>query len=321
MTPLVAATAALWILAGSRLGPCLRQRGDLVFFAALSGAAATTLMAPGVTEAVFGSQSAATPAIGSLVMLAIWFVRAAVVRAVVDPENQAIVLRRGLLQTAAAITAYCVSFGCAVLVGAVRTEGVALDPTSRVDVGMLVFTATLSVYVLVGAVQIALVCVRYLPQMESRLFRAGFTTVVLACALAVIGMVTSLLHEAIGLASVGLDARPTLETAGAWLVGAAAALLPLGLVLPSLARRAEAWQVQQRYCLLRLDRVWRRAAQADLFFDTVAAPVRGAFSQDPRSRLHRALVEILDSQLASGGTLLTTSETRLVKKSEEAFYA
>jgi hypothetical protein len=292
-----------------------------VFYAALAGAGAATLMAPGVAETVVGNRSAALPAIGSLVMLAIWFVRAAVVRAVVGPEQQGEVLRRGLLQTAAAITAYCVSFVCAALVGAVQLDGPPLDPGSRVDVGMFAFTSILSAYVIVGAVQIATVCVRYIPHMSSGLFRVGFTTVALGCALAVIGMVASLLHAAIGLTSTGLDARPGLEAALGWLVGAAAALLPLGLVLPSLSRRAEEWQVHQRYCLLRLDRVWRRTARSDLSFGRVAAPLNGVLSRDPSARLHRALVEILDSQLASGGTLLSSSDTRLVKKSEEAFYA
>jgi hypothetical protein len=321
MTPLVAASAALWILAVARLGACLRHRGDLVFYAALAGAAASTVMTPAVADTVFGDRITATPIIGSLVMLAIWFVRAAVVRAVVAPEHQASVFRRGLLQTAAAITAYCVSFVCAVLVGAVHPAGLASHPTSRVDVGMLVFTATLSVYVVVGAIQIALVCVRYIPEMESSLFRAGFTAVAVACSVAIVGMVASLLHESTGLASVGLDARYALEVARDWLLGAAGVLLPLGLALPSLSRRADAFQVQQRYCLLRLNPVWRRAAQSDLFFGTVATPLRGVLSRDPRARLHRALVEILDSQLVSGGSLLTSSESRLVKKSEEAFYA
>jgi hypothetical protein len=321
MTPVVAASAALWVLAGSRLGPCLRRRGDLVFYAAVAGATASTLMAPGVAETVFGNRSLAMPAIGSLVMLAIWFIRAAVVRAVVAPASQTNLLRRGVLQTAAAITAYCVSFGCAVLVGAVRLDGLAAESTSRVDIAMFVLTATLSVYVIVAAVQIAVVCIRYIPQMASRPFRAGFTAVALACAFAAVGMVASLAHEALGLTSVGLDARPGIGLAAVWFVSAAGALLPLGLVLPSLSGRAEAWQLHQRYCLLRLNPVWRRTAQPDLFFHAVAPPLTGVFSQDPGGRLHRALVEIFDGQLASGGSLLTSSETRLVKKSEEAFYA
>ena len=62
-------------------------------------------------------------------------------------------------------------------------------------------------------------------------------------------------------------------------------------------------------------------ADTNLVMDALTAPLSGVVSRDPRSRLHRALVEIMDSELAAGGSLLTSSESRLVKKSEEAFYA
>lgn len=321
MIPLAAATAALWMLVASRLGGSRRRRTDFVFCAALSGALAATLMHAAVADALFGSRNAAMPAIGSLVMLALWFVRAAVLRAVAPREQQTDVVRRSLLQTAAAITAYCVSFVCAALVGAVQLAPVPTGEAATEDVGMLVLTATLSLYVIVAAAQIARTCARYVPQMASGLFRAGFTVVALGCVLGILGMTATLMREAIDLTSVGLDARPVLEVALPWLTGGAGVLLPLGLVLPSLTRTTEAWQVHQRYYLLRLDRVWRRTARAELFFGAVTAPLRGVFSKDPRARLHRALVEILDSQLAAGGALLTSSETKLVAKSEEAFYA
>lgn len=321
MTPLVATTAALWILVCSRLGPFLRNRGDLVFSAALAGAAAAVLMAPAISDAVFGGRGGAVPAVGSLVMLSLGLVRAAIIRAVVLPADQDPVMRRGLLQTAAAMTAYCVAYTCAAIVGAVPLRGLAASPEAEVDVGVFVFTATLSLYVVFAAVQIALVCLRYVPQMASRLFRAGFTTVALGCALAVVGMTVNVVREASDLTSVGLDAGSALERAFEWCVGGAGVLLPVGLALPSLTRWAETLQVYERYCLLRLHRVWRRAADASLVMDTLTAPLNGVIARNPRPRLHRALVEILDSELAAGGSLLTSSESKLVKKSEEAFYA
>ncbi|MGN6751450.1 MAG: hypothetical protein ACTHJJ_02735 [Intrasporangium sp.] len=321
MTPLAVAIAALWMLVASRVGSCTRRLADFVFWAALAGALAATLMAPPVAEVVFGSLGTALPAIGSLVMLALWFVRAAVLRAVVPPEQLTVVMWRSVLQTAAAITAYCVSFVCALLVGAVQLDSAAAESTSREDIGMLVLTATLSLYVIVAASQIARTCLRYVPQMSSGLFRAGFVVVALGCALGILGMTATLLHEAIGLTALGLDARPALEAAMPWLTGGAAVLLAVGLVLPSLSRRTDAWQVPQRYYLWRLHPVWHRTAQSDLFFGAVVTPRRAVFSKDPQARLHRALVEILDSQLAAGGSLLTSSETKLVRKSEEAFYA
>jgi hypothetical protein len=53
----------------------------------------------------------------------------------------------------------------------------------------------------------------------------------------------------------------------------------------------------------------------------VSVPLKGVLSRNPRARLHRALVEILDSNLAAGGTLLSTSESKLVQKTEGALYA
>lgn len=320
MTPLAAATAALWILVLTRLGPFLRKRGDLVFFAALAGAAAAVLMAPAVSDTVFAG-GAAVPTVGSLIMLALGLVRAAIVRAVVLPAHQAPVLQRGLLQTAAAMTAYCSAYACAAIVGAVPLRGLPAVPEAQVDVGVFVFTTTLSIYVIFAAVQIALVCLRYVPQMASGLFRIGFTTVAVGCGSAVAGMAANVLREAGDLTSLGLDAGPALEASFEWFAGCAGVLLPLGLALPSLTRWADAWQVYERYCLLRLDRVWRRAADTNLVMDALTAPLSGVVSRDPRSRLHRALVEIMDSELAAGGSLLTSSESRLVKKSEEAFYA
>lgn len=321
MIPLVAATAALWVLVLSRLGPFLRNRGDLVFCAALAGAAAAALMVPAVSDAVFGGGGAAVPTVGSLVMLALGLVRAAIIRAVVHPTDQTPVLHRGLLQTAAAMTAYCVAYVCAALVGAVPLRGLPAFPEAEVDVGVFVFTTTLSLYVIFATVQIATVCLRYVPQMASQLFRAGFSTVALGCGFAVAGMVANVAREAGDLTSIGLDAAPALQASFAWFAGCAGVLLPLGLAIPSLTRWAETLQVYERYCLLRLDRVWRRAADANLVMDVLTAPLNGVISRDPRPRLHRALVEILDSELAAGGSLLTSSESRLVKKSEEAFYA
>lgn len=321
MTPLVAATAALGLLAAFRLGPFVRNRGDLVFGAALAGVAAAALLEPSVAERVLGGSEASVPLVGSLIMLALGLVRAAIVRAAVAPRRQERAIRRGLLQTAAAMTAYCVAFVCAVLVGAVPLDGHLAHSTAHVDVGVFVFSTTLSLYVVLAATQIAKACVRYVPRMATRLFRAGFSAVALGCALAVLGMAANVLREAGQLTSVALDAAPTLGAIFEWATASAGVLLPLGLALPSLGRWATKWQVYERYCLLRLDRVWRRAADANLVMDMLTAPIRGVVSRDPRSRLHRTLVEILDSELAAGGLLLTSSESRLVKKSEEAFHA
>ena len=328
MTPGLAALVALWLLVASRLGPCLRHRGDLMFFVALPAALAATVdyptVAPSIDDAL-GGPGAATLVAGALSMLALGLFRSAIVKAVVSPAKQERVLRRGLLQTTAAITVYCVAFGCAALVGAVARSPIpaqgATDPGSQSDVGVFVFMATLCCYMITVSIEVAAVCLRYLPQMASGLFRVGFCSVAVGCSLAVVGLAAKLLRQVVVLTFMGLDYEPLLENTFETLTGMAGLLLAFGLMLPAVSGRVASWQVHERYHLLRLHRLWSRTANSSVVIDSVSVPLRGVLSKDPRARLHRTLVEILDSNLAAGGTLLSASESKLVKKSEGALYA
>jgi hypothetical protein len=243
---------------------------------------------------------------------------------VVAAEEQEPVLRRGLLQTTAAITVYCVAFGCAVTAGAVSAvapTGRVVDTGSQSDVGVFVFTATLCVYLVAVSAEVALVCLRYLPHMSARLFHWGFGAVALGCVLSVMALLAKFARQVIVLTFVGLDYESLLQATFENLYALASLLLSFGLLLPTLSGRAALWQVAERYLLLRLHRVWRRTADASLVMDAVSVPLKGVLSRNPRARLHRALVEILDSNLAAGGTLLSTSESKLVQKTEGALYA
>lgn len=328
MTPVLASLIALWLLVLSRLGPCLRHRGDLMFFVALPAAIATTINYPSVAptfDAALGGPGSSTLVAGALSMLALGLFRSAIVKAVVAPQDQEPVLRRGLLQTTAAITAYCVAFGCAALVGAVSIspspEQSPIDPGAQSDAGVFVFMATLCLYMIAVSIEIAAVCVRYLPQMASALFRAGFGSVAVGCGLAVVGLTAKILRQVVVLTFVGLDYEPLLQNAFETLTGIAGLFLAFGLMLPAMSGRVAAWQVSERYHLLRLHRLWSRTANASVVIDSVSVPLKGVLSKDPRARLHRTLVEILDSNLAAGGTLLNASESKLVEKSEGTLYA
>lgn len=325
---MTASLAALWLLVLSRLSPCVRNRGDLMFFVALSSALACTIALPGVAPAVdqaLDGPGNATVLAGGLSMLALGLFRSAIVKAVVSPELQEAVLRRGHLQTTAAITVYGVAFACAALVGAVSDAPgpghAAVDPASQSDVGIFVFMATLCTYMIAVSIEIAAVCVRYLPLMASRLFRVGFGCVATGCGLLVVGMSVKLLRQIVVLTFVGLDYEPALETAFSVVLGFGGLFLSFGLMLPAMSGRVAAWQVHERYRLLRLHPVWARTAHSSVVIDSVSVPLKGVISRNPRARLHRALVEILDSDLAAGGTLLSTSESKLVKKSEGTLYA
>lgn len=327
MSIVLAPILALWLLVFSRLRACVRQRGDLVFFVALPGALAATANYPEVLHGLdnaLGFPGVTSLLSGGLVMLAFGLFRIAIVKAVVAAEEQEPVLRRGLLRTTAALTVYCVSFGCAMAAGAVPPDVSAsrtLDAASQSDVGVFVFMTTMCLYLITVAVEVALVCVRYLPQMTSTLFRAGFRCVALGCGVSVIALAAKFARQVIVLTFIGLDYEPFLQGAFETLYAAAALLLSIGLMLPALSGRVAGWQVAERLHLLRLHPVWRRTADASVVIDAVSAPLKGVLSRNPRARLHRALVEVLDSNLAAGGTLLSTSESKLVQKTEGALYA
>ena len=100
MTVTLASLVALWMLVLSRLGASLRhQRGDLMFFVALPAALAATINYPTVAPAVDAAlhwPGASSLLSGGLSMLAVGLFRSAIVKAVVAPEDQEPVLRRGL---------------------------------------------------------------------------------------------------------------------------------------------------------------------------------------------------------------------------------
>ncbi|MDQ4504511.1 hypothetical protein [Sinomonas sp. ASV322] len=328
MTVLVASILAVWLLVLSRLGPCLRHRGDLVFFVALPAALAATVNHPAVSRAIdaaVGFAGISSLLSGTLIMLAFGLFRSAIVKAVVAADKQEPVLRRGLLQTTAAITVYCVAFGCAAIAGAVTAslspDHVSVDPASQSDVGVFVFMATMCVYMIAASTEVALVCVKYLPRMTSALFRVGFGAVAVGCGIAVVALAAKLVRQVIVLTYVGLDYESLLQSTFDALQALAALFIAFGLMLPAMSGRVTAWQVYERYRLLRLHRLWRRTVLANVVIDSVSIPLKGVISRNPRARLHRALVEILDSDLAAGGTLLNSSDSKLVKKSEGALYA
>lgn len=328
MSPMLASLIAVWLLVLSRLGPFVRHRRDLMFYVALPGALAATVNYPTVSPSVdtmLGRPGSSMLVAGALGMLALGLFRSAIVKAVVAPEDQEPVLRRGLLQTTAAITAFCVAFACATLVGAVSDtpslQPSAFDPGAQSDAGVFVFMATLCLYMIVVSIEIAAVCVQYLPVMASGLFRAGFGSVAVGCGLAVVGLTAKILRQIVVLTFVGLDYESLLQSAFETLTGIAGLFLAFGLMLPAVSDRVSALQVYERYHLLRLHRLWSRTANASVVMDSVSVPLRGVLSKDPRARLHRALVEILDSNLAAGGSLLNASDSKLVKKSEGALYA
>ncbi|GAB4098648.1 hypothetical protein [Sinomonas halotolerans] len=321
------AVLAPWLLAASRLRAALRRRHDAVFMVALPSALAATANHPTVAAAIergTGMPGLATLLSGAVIMVGFGLFRSAIVRAVVAEEEQDQILHRGLLQTTASVTVFCVSFVCAALAGSLTpapgASKLPLDAGAVSDVGVFVFMATMCVFLMAVAAEVCAVCVRYLPDMASGLFRVGFTAVAAGCGLAVVALTAKLLRQVAVLTFIGLEHGPALEAAFDALKAAVAVLLSVGLMLPSLSGRVAQWQVYERYRLVRLHRLWCRTADTRVVIDRVA-PLRGAMSPNPRARLHRALVEILDSNLVAESQLLRPRDAELIRKTEGALYA
>lgn len=77
------------------------------------------------------------------------------------------------------------------------------DAGNRSGVGVYVFMVTMCTFLLLAAVEIIRTCWKYVPAMTSRMFRAGFGSVALGCAFAVIALTAKIARQTIVL--LGID--------------------------------------------------------------------------------------------------------------------
>lgn len=318
---------ALWVLALSRLPQALRG-GNAVFNAVLPAAVAATVNLAPIRSAIDQAVDLPRASLliqGTLLIVAFGLFRNAIVQAVASPSARESNLRRGMLQTCVVATVYIVAFLCAAMVGALgtpREQGTALghDGIYVTDSGVFVFATALCGFLASVTIDVALTCRRYLPRMTSSLYRLGFGGVAAGCIVGFLALITAEVQQVMILLSAQSRVLDGLDRIVDQLAGIASLLITVGLILPSMSRRARDLNLGQRWRLIQLHPLWRRAStlRPDLVLDPRAVPARGAFAPDPRRHLHRTLVEILDCDFSAGGRLLTRRQLRILSKAEEA---
>lgn len=328
MTVHVAAAAALGLLALLRL-PTLVRRGDCVFFVAVFAAVASALdVAPIATavDAAVGVRGMAALLGGLLMIAAFGAIRLSVLRAVVPETDVQDEVQRAILLACVAAAMYLGSFLCMWLV-APGNPGVGEALLTRVakesDVGAFVCGTVLNGFLALASLSVLRACLRHVPDMASTAFRMGFACV---GAGSVLRIGSQALQEARGvlimLGRPELGAVP-LDSLSLVLGGTSMLVMALGLTLPALLRHLAPLGLRHRLQLLRLVRVWRRttAAYPEVVVHRSLTPAHGVFSGEPRAYLHRAVVELIDCEVLSGGRLFTDRERGALWQAESMLYA
>lgn len=322
----IVSAACLWLLALCRLPRFLRRDGtrDDMFIAALTSAGGATIHLPCVheySEHLLGVANISTVVSGALIMYSFGLFRVCIVKAVVEPEKQAAINRRGMKLTTVALTIYVVAFICAMLTGS--TSLVARDPASDSDVAVFVFMGTFCLFLATVGITVVQVCAKYIPSMSSKLFRTGFRMVMFGAFTGLIALAMQAVRQSLVLLG-GYDPAAAVFNYLYSVTGSSAVVLfASGLILPSLSRQLVHLDPASRLLLASLDRIWRRcsATNSRVVLDHGRSPLASAvFSRDPARTLHRTLVEILDSHLASKGELLSPAELKKIRKTEESLY-
>jgi hypothetical protein len=324
-TIITVATISLWLLAASRLPRIVASRSarDDIFIAAFTAALAATIAISHVYELLedlLGIVNISTAISGALTILAFGLFRTCIVKAVVEPELQAPINRRGMKVTAAAMTAYVVSFLCAMLTGS--TTSTERDPATETDIGIFIFSAIFCLFIASVGINVVLVCLKYIPSMSAKLFKAGFIMIAAGSVGGVLALVMMAIRQILVLFGGQTPVAAVFHTMYSALGSVGCAAFSAGLILPSVSGHLRALDLPSRYQLITLHPIWCRCASSNstTVLDHGSSPLAAAFSRHPARRLHRALVEILDGHLVSRGRLLSRKDLKQVRKTEEWLY-
>ncbi|HEX9228802.1 MAG TPA: hypothetical protein VF885_19550 [Arthrobacter sp.] len=315
MTQLIMA-AALLLLAAARI-PAMRRTGkDAVFLAAAFAGASSLLLSPLVyipVDTAVGGINLTKLVLNSLMMVGLWYLRAAILAAVSpDADTRPLWLQRLPLLIALAVQA-----AAFFLAGLSATTTVWAGNGDH-PLPTAIFAITLVAFVAWSCGEITWTCFRYVPRMRSA-FRIGFSMVGTGALLAVLTMLKMSI-DVLGTAVPSLYPfeGDLAHTNYAPLEMAAVTLVGIGLTIPALAGRADRARAAgaERLALEKVRPIWDRVLKdADmermLKSDDAAAPAE---------QLHRMLIEIWDADLAVGPrrSALTT-EDREYLLSVEAF--
>lgn len=323
----IASNIGLWLLTLSRVprlftGPHRRGR-DGIFSAALIASLAATIACTDlyvIIEEFLSMANSSAALCGALTMISFGLFRACVVRAVVDPAVQADINRKGMKFTAAAVTAYVMSFLCASFTGS--TTMTPRDAAAESDVAVFIFSAIFCSFMAVVGVNLMKVCRDHIPAMSSRLFSAGFTLVMTGTFCGLVALALTAVRQVLILVSGQSDWSMLLPYFYSAIGATGLALFATGLSLPSISNQLRQLELPIRFRLMTLHLIWRRCAGtgSSTILDHRRSPLASSFSRNPTPRLHRILVEILDGNLVSRGELLSPSELRWVRRTEKRLF-
>lgn len=299
--------AALAILAAARMPVLVRKGRDTVFVAAVLACGAALLTNPGVyvfTDRALGGFNLARIIMQALMVLGLWFLRKALLRAVAPEDDSGNMLRRvPLFVTLALLVIFFI------IIGPSPTTTTWGDDHERTVPGAL-FSVSGIAFISWICGEIALVCWRHLPGMRG-VFRPGFSMVAAGCT---IGSLT-MAYMALDVLSHALPALPVhysddlttfriLELISISLVG-------IGLTLTAVTgqRRRTRIAKWEREALTMVEPIRVRALEKAGLDRTLESDADAA----PQDRLHRLLVEIWDAQLKAGG------DTPVITREERAY--
>ncbi|MDQ0209542.1 hypothetical protein [Arthrobacter bambusae] len=296
---------ALLLLAIARVPAMTRNGKDTVFYAAVFEAGAMVLIDPDVyttTDALLGGVNLIKLINSILMVLGLWFLRAAVLNAI-SPDNGKRNVWARRLPLLATVALQLLFFFLTGLLPSTPTWGQYHNHLTAALFSMMVIA-----FVGWSCGEIAWACIRFIPKMR-KAFKVGFSMVGLGC---LISVYTAAFMADEVIRSTGffpfLGSRTFATQPFAVYELFAIVLVGVGLTIPAVAGRAA--RKKHRSRIQRMienvqpirDRVLKNA-RMDRLLETDA----NASEQD---RLHRMIVEIWDAELAAGkgATVLTEQE-------------
>jgi hypothetical protein len=310
---------ALLLLAVARVPAMARNGKDTVFYAAIFEGAAMLLIDPDVystTDAILGGVNLIKLINSILMVLGLWFLRAAVLNAISPDHSKRNVWARRL-PLLATVALQLLFFFLTGLLPSTATWGQYHNHLTAALFSMMVIA-----FVGWSCGEIAWACIRFVPKMR-KAFKVGFSMVGLGCLISVytaVFMADEVIRSTGFFPILGSRTFPTQPFAVYELF--AIVLVGVGLTIPAVAGRAARRRMDRldQHLALAISRVEPIREKA-LEGSEMAGLLKADTDASPQERLHRMMVEIWDAELAagSGRTVLTEQERSYLLSLESNF--
>ncbi|WP_104092127.1 hypothetical protein [Arthrobacter sp. GMC3] len=311
--------AMLWLLTVIRLPTALNKERAPVLRATFFAALACTLFIPAVYTAVdpfLGGRNLVGLILVIAVMAGFWqFHTATILAAINDDARRRRHLVRGRL--AIAVAGSCVIVGFSVS----QVEGTSQNlPLAFADQpGMQLFLWMGSAFIIWVCADVALTCLRFLPELRNGAFKSGFECFAIGCIIMALALGNALI---LGMMDSSPIENGTVVGGLNWsftiLETLAVLLVSVGLMLPrlseflQLARR----NLRSRWLMVLLTPVWRRSShERKYLLRNRWTPLLDPIMGHTIPHLHRRVIEIRDCQFR--GMTLLPRDRILVNQAEQ----